>query len=189
MDWILCKSNVAGEDEKIFWELDAKIGNSKISSTAYCSIFGFSRRSSRHIFQTFKRGKNINQISWTESAFLKNESGFKISMPQLLMYAICQMLFQMIIFYVTLVILIILLDGLIPRLREHSRIMEPSDSFAADEVRPIPHNLPPMQIEQQTPFSPIPPTSVAPPSTTEQWVLDVNITGHLKVDCKMRHAN
>uniref|UniRef100_A0A0M3I211 Uncharacterized protein n=1 Tax=Ascaris lumbricoides TaxID=6252 RepID=A0A0M3I211_ASCLU len=76
--------------------------------------------------------------------------------------------FFMIIFYAALVFLIVLLDGLIPRIREHFRIMEPSDSFAADEVRPVPHNLPPMQIAQMTPFSPVSPTSVAPPSSTEQ---------------------
>ncbi|VDM46275.1 unnamed protein product [Toxocara canis] len=75
---------------------------------------------------------------------------------------------QMILFYATFVFLIVLLDGLIPRLSEYFGVMERSDSFAADEVRPVPHNLPPMQIEQATPFSPVPPTSVAPPTLTAE---------------------
>ncbi|KHN81045.1 hypothetical protein Tcan_17955 [Toxocara canis] len=76
--------------------------------------------------------------------------------------------FFMILFYATFVFLIVLLDGLIPRLSEYFGVMERSDSFAADEVRPVPHNLPPMQIEQATPFSPVPPTSVAPPTLTAE---------------------
>ncbi|VDK21590.1 unnamed protein product [Anisakis simplex] len=75
----------------------------------------------------------------------------------------------MIVFYVTFVCLVVLLDGLIPRIKELCfTVNEKSDSFAADEVRLMPHNLPPMQIAQQTPFSPVPPTSFVPTSPIEQ---------------------